>query len=136
MARQQKFKFFHTLSLNTQKYLPLDNSVLTHLTYMDPFLINSDKTENAFKKLCDKMPEYIKPEEKEEIISELRVLQFNNSDFGEKFKDYCNQRKDDTVPFADLERIDTLWAEVFKNKKYQLLSKFMKACLSGAEGSI
>ena len=41
----------------------IENQLLTNIAYIDPALINNEKTEAAFRKIADKMPYFIKPEE-------------------------------------------------------------------------
>ena len=74
MAKEKKREFYHSLALNIQKRLPLENQLLTNIAYIDPALINNEKTEAAFRKIADKMPYFIKPEEKDDVIAELRTL--------------------------------------------------------------
>ena len=142
MAKEKKLQFHHKLAIGIQRRFPLDNNLLTQLSYIDPVLICNEKTENAFKKIAEKMPSYIKEEEIDSIVSELRKLQMNKEDLGEAFKEYCEQKKDDKLLFKDLIRIDSVWSPVLRSKKYYHLSKLLKACLSfvhstaGAEGSI
>ena len=142
MAKEKKLDFHHRLALGLQKRFPLDNHLLTQLSYIDPVLICNEKTEGAFKKIAEKMSSFIKPEEIDSIISELRRLQMNRDDFGEDYKEYSEQKKDDTLLFKDLMRIDRVWSPIIKNEKYIHLGNLLKACLSfvhstaGAEGCI
>ena len=142
MAKEKKLEFHHRLALALQKRFPLDNHLLTHLSYIDPVLICNEKTESAFKKIAEKMSNFIKEEEIDSIVSEIRRLQMNNKDLGEDFKEYCEQKKDNKLLFKDLMRIDRVWSPVIKSEKYCHLAKLLKACLSfvhstaGAEGSI
>ena len=73
MAKEKKRDFYHSLALNIQKRLPLENQLLTNLAYIDSALINNEKNETAFRKIADKMPYFIKPEEKDDVIAELRT---------------------------------------------------------------
>ena len=140
-ARAQKLEFYHNLSLNIQKYLPLDNSLLTYLVYIDPKLVSHEKTEDSFMKICAKMSNFIQEEEVDEVISELRVLQVNMTDFGQNYLEYCEQSREEIL-FNKTERIDKIWSPIIKNPKYQVLGKFLKSVLSFihstafAEGSI
>ena len=143
MAKEKKRDFYHSLALNIQKRLPLDNQILTNLAYIDPALINNEKTEAAFRKIAEKMPCFIKPEEKDDVIAELRNLQIRKEDFGEDFKEYVLQKKDENLPFQELMRIDQVWSKIISNKKkYPNLGRFIMATLSfihsttGAEGSV
>lgn len=142
MAKEKKLEFYHRLALGLQKRFPLDNHLLTHLSYIDPALICNEKTESAFKKIAEKMSNFIKEEEVDSIVSDVRRLQMNIEDLGEDFKDYCEQKKDNEFLFKDLMRIDRVWSPVIKSGKYCHLAKLLKACLSfvhstaGAEGSI
>ena len=142
MAKEKKLDFYHRLALGLQKRLPLDNHLLTQLAYIDPILICNEKTEGALKKISEKMSSFIKPEEIDSVISELRRLQMNKDDFGEDFHEYCKQKKDDTILFKDLMRIDRVWSPIIRNEKYFNLGNLLKACLSfvhstaGAEGCI
>ena len=54
MAKEKKRDFYHSLALNIQKRLPLENQLLTNLAYIDPALINNEKTETVFRKIADK----------------------------------------------------------------------------------
>ena len=143
MAKEKKRDFYHSLALNIQKRLPLDNQILTNLAYIDPSLINNDKTEAAFRKIAEKMPCFIKPEEIDDVIAELRILQISKEDFGEDFKEYVLQKEDENLPFQELMRIDQVWSKIISNKrKYPHLRRFIMATLSfihsttGAEGSV
>ena len=141
-AKEKKLDFYHSLCLNIQKSFPLDNSILTHLAYIDPAKVDHDNTEKAFKEICDRMPHFIKPEEKDEVIVQLRILQMNKADFGEDYEDYCLQVQDESKLFIDLPRIDEIWSPIIKKKKYYFLGKFIKAVLSfihstsSVEGSV
>ena len=142
MAKEKKLEFHHRLALGLQKRFPLDNNLLTNLSYIDPALVFNEKTESAFKKIAEKMSNFIKEEEVDSIVSDIRRLQMNKEDLGKDFKKYCEQKKDDKILFKDLMRIDKVWSPVIKSKKYCHLAKLLKACLSfvhstaGAEGSI
>ena len=41
----------------------------------------------------------------------------NRDDFGEDYKEYSEQKKDDTLLFKDLMRIDRVWSPIIKNEK-------------------
>jgi hypothetical protein len=141
-AKLKKLEFYKIFCLNIQRYFPLDNSILAYLVYIDPKLVDNEKTEDAFRKICGKMSDFIKTEEVDEVISELRMLQLKTSDFGENYLEYCKQRSNDSLLFNQTERIDKIWTPIIKNPKYPLLGKFIKGALSFihstafAEGSI
>ena len=94
-----------------QSHLPLDNSLLTNLVYIDPLKEDDEKTEEAVKEICDKMSNYIKPEEKDSVIAELRLLA---CDLGEDYPLYCEKRMDDSIAFKDVPRIDQIWSPIIK----------------------
>ena len=87
------------------------------------------------------MSSYIQEEEVDEVISELRMLKVNMTDFGPNYLEYCEQRREEML-FNKAERIDKIWAPIIRNPKYQVLGKFLKSVLSFihstafAEGSI
>ena len=85
------------------------------------------KTEEAFKFICKQMPNFIKHTEIEEVISDLRSLQLNLADMGEKFAEYCKLRSDHSLDEKEIPRIDLIWSPVIKNPKYQYLAKFLRA---------
>ena len=141
-AKTKKLKFYHSLCLKIQKTFPLDNVLSTKLVYIDPAKLEDDKTEDAFREICDTIPHFIK-EGKDDIISELRKLRLNKSDFGkEKYEKYLKEFNDDEILFKDIDAIDEVWSPVILSKKYYSLGRFLKAVLSfihstaSVEGSI
>ena len=141
-AKSKKLEFYHNMCRKIQKTFPLDNNLLTKLVYIDPAKVDDEKTEDAFKEICDQMPQFIK-EENDDVISQLRSLRLNKSDFDkEKYDKYLKEVKDDSIPFKDIDGIDELWSPIIRNQKYASLGRFLKAVLSfihstaSVEGSI
>ena len=132
-AKEKKWQFYQALSKNIQNYLPLDNGLLSKLAFIDPLKVDDMKTEEAFKFICKQMPNFIKHTEIEEVISDLRSLQLNLADMGEKFAEYCKLRSDHSLDEKEIPGIDLIWSPVIKNPKYQYLAKFLRAVLYTAQ---
>ena len=97
-AKSKKLEFYHNMCLKIQKTFPLDNNLLTKLVYIDPAKVDDEKTEDEFKEICDQMPHFIK-EENDDVISQLRSLRLNKSDFDkERYDKYLKDVKDDSIP--------------------------------------
>ena len=141
-AKENKLEFYTQMAKNIQKYLPLDNRMLSKLVYIDPLKIEDKSTEDSFRFICKQLPTYISETEVDEVVSDLRILQVNLADMGELFTEYCKTRENSSSNECEIQRIDLVWSSVIKNPKYQFLSKFLRAVLSfihsttGAEGSI
>ena len=104
-ARSKKFEFYKALCQKIQKNFPIDNNLLTKLAYVDPAKIDLEE-------ICNHMPSFIK-DETDEVISQLRTLRLNKTDFDqERYHKYLKDAVDYTIPFKDIVGIDEIWSPI------------------------
>ena len=119
LAKIKNQKFYYWLCLSIQKNFPLDNNLLANMVFSDPAKSNHDKTEAALKAICEKMPDFTE-DETDQVVSQLRCLQLNKSDFkGTDYEKCLKLVQDGSLLFNDL-RIDEVWSPIIKNKRYQV----------------
>ena len=109
--------------INTAKYMqekfPLTNRVLMALNGLDPKLIRQSSTYNLLKNLAEYFPTILKTKEDHDKY----LLEISNIQLDEQLPALQDT---EGVPL----RLDHWWNKVFQSKKYPVLAKIVKACLS------
>ena len=113
-----------------QKKLPLDSQLLMCLQYLGPTKIKSSSSGQFIEKLCRLIPHVVPEREHSFIKDEWKMLQLEDL----QMEWYIND--------ADLPlRLDYFWGKVLDirtdsgERKYSLLAKLVKSCLSLQNGN-
>ena len=113
-----------------QTRLPLDSALLIHLKCLGPSHRTSPWTVASFRKLCSLLPHVITEREISLAQDQWKLLQM------ETVSESWHTNEDGTH-----KRLDVYWAKIFDiksdngEKKYDLIAKVMKSCLTLQNGN-